>query len=145
MNRGNVKSDRIPRTWRGVLLLVTAFGLIGCGAISPVKPIRDVNSLVGRWDGGLNYQRAQYGTTHVGATWTIREDGTFEIITPRWRASGTLRVEDGQIYYYATEASGFYSDGLRASGIATLHEDAGGRYLLTSGHPDSFGYWWPAK
>ena len=140
------KTRGIARTWIVISVLLTAgFGAAGCGASMSARPIRDIQTIAGRWDGSLSYQRAQYGTTNVGATWVIREDGTYEIVTPRWRAAGTLSIEGGRIYFYSDRASGFYADGRRASGIAYLREDGQGKYLLSMGDPDVSGVWWPVK
>ncbi len=144
MNRLPVNTGRAARTWMAAGMLFAALALIGCGTAS-TKPIRDIKSVAGRWNGNLGYQRAQYGTWNVGATWIIREDGTYEIITPRWSAGGTLNVENGRLFFYSRWAKGFYADGRRASGIARLYEDAEGRYLISAGQPDASGYWWPAK
>ncbi len=136
----------IARTWMAISVLIAAgFGAAGCGATMSAMPIQDIRSIAGRWDGSLSYQRAQYGTTNVGAEWIIREDGTYEIITPRWRAAGTLSIREGRIFFDSDRTSGFYADGRRASGVAYMREDAQGKYLLSMGDPDMSGTWWRAK
>ncbi|MFQ5912949.1 MAG: hypothetical protein ACE5JS_07185 [Nitrospinota bacterium] len=123
---------------------MAAFSVPGCGTL-PAKPIQDVETITGTWNGNLSYQRAQYGTWTVGATWIIQEDGTYAIITPRWSARGTFKIDNGEVHFFSPWAEGFYSNGRRASGIARLYQNGGGKYLLSSGQPDVSGAWRPAE
>ncbi len=127
----------IARTWMAISLLFAAgFGAAGCGATMSAMPIRDIRTIAGRWDGSLSCQRAQYGTTNVGAAWILREDGTYEIVTPWWRAAGTLSIREGRIFF----------DSDRARGFASLHEGPEGRLLLsTRNEPSATGVWSPGK
>ena len=123
---------------RGIaaVILLAAVPFFGCAALSS-KPIQDFKAVAGKWEGNLTRQAAQYGTTTGAATWLINEDGTFEMITGKWRAKGTMRIQDGKIVY---------SDGPLASGIASLHVGSGGRISYSTGDaPGTFGAWSPAK
>lgn len=118
-------------------LLLAALSLGGCGTLSPAKPVQGIESIAGRWEGNLTVQASEYGTTTSGATWIIHENGTYEMITKKWRAKGRVRVYDGKI---------LFSDGPRGSGIASLHEGPEGRVLVSAGdEPGSFGSWRPAR
>ncbi len=118
------------------MLLLAAFLLVGCGAFS-TKPIQNFKMVAGRWDGNLIYQASEYGTTTMGATWIIKEDGTFVMRMKHGVARGTMRLEGGNILFF---------DGPMASGIASLHEGPDGRYLTsTSDEVGTFGSWTLAK
>ena len=131
-----VRTSRAVRRWIGAVSLLAAVPFLGCAALSS-KPIQDFKSVAGKWEGNLTRQAAQYGTTTGAATWIINEDGTFEMRTGKWRAKGTMSIQDGKIVY---------SDGPLASGIASLHEGSGGRILYSTGDaPGALGAWSPAK
>lgn len=117
-------------------LLLAALPLAGCAATAST-PVRDLKAIAGRWEGNLTVQASEYGARTTGATWVIREDGTYEMSTKRWVARGTMRLEDGKILFF---------DGRQASGIASLHEGPEGRYLSSAGdEPGTFGSWKPAQ
>ncbi|MFQ5912951.1 MAG: hypothetical protein ACE5JS_07195 [Nitrospinota bacterium] len=125
------------RSWRNWVLVMAAFALFGCGMLPPQRLIRDIESIAGMWEGNLTYHESFFGTTQVGATWTIHRDGTFEMVTNRARAKGTLKIDHGNLLFF---------DGPRASGFATLHEGPDERLLLSAGNePGTSGVWSPVK
>jgi hypothetical protein len=118
-------------------LIIAAFTLISCGTLPPPKPIRDLESIEGKWEGNLTVHRGQFGPVAKGATWDIHQDGTYEMATSRWRAKGTLRLDNGHLLFF---------DGPRASGFASLREGTEGKLLLSTGNePGTSGTWWPVK
>ena len=132
-----IASKGVVRSWKTVILLFAAFALLGCETLPPGKPIRDLENIAGTWEGNLTVHRSFFGTVQYGATWVINRDGTFEMITSRWRVKGTLRLVDGNILFY---------DGPRASGFASLYEDPERKLLLSTGNePGTLGEWWLAR
>jgi hypothetical protein len=112
--------------WHFIIILF-AFGIVwGCATLPPIQPIRDMNSIAGKWEGAIYYSAG------VSAyTLTIRQDGTWEAITPGnsplsqrigARRGGTGKLSEGK-YQYKSEATG-------GTGVFILHEEGERRVLV---------------
>ncbi len=118
-----------------VLFVGTVVG--GCSTLPPAKPVQDIKSIAGIWEGTMTLGVSQFGSVTRGATWIIKEDGSYVMITPREKGAGTVHITNGMIRF---------ADGPRLSGIAYLYEGEGKRVLI-SWHDDLSvsGGWTPAK
>jgi hypothetical protein len=113
-------------SWPFVIILMTIAFVFACATLPPIQPIRDLNSIAGKWEGVIYYP--------AGAspyTLTIRQDGTWESITPGdsalSRTIGARRVGKGKLsegkYQYKSETTG-------GTGVLILHEEGGRRVLV---------------
>lgn len=105
---------------RGVLaVFLVATLLAGCATLPPAKPVADLRSVAGKWEGTVT---AGFGT--VPYTLTIKEDGSWEAVAPAippGRFEGRMSVKDGKIR--------FISHTTGRTGTYTLHEGEGKRVL----------------
>ena len=91
-----------------------AGGSGGTSRLPPAVPIQDLKSLVGKWEG-----RITGGSTPDPFTWTINEDGSYDLEELGQR--GTLQVSEGRILFKNPAAG--------RTGTVTLHEGGGRRVL----------------
>jgi hypothetical protein len=86
-------------------LLVLALADAAAALAQPANPAPDLRGIVGKWS----------GTGHSAAgnnplEWTIREDGTVEVVagTPRGTVTGvgTMSIKDGRFFYESGSSSG---------------------------------------
>ncbi len=87
----------------------------GESPLPPVKPVTDLKSVAGQWDATAFSATAPSGSF----VWTIREDGSFEIMPPGF--TGTVRVSEGKLIYRNSATGG--------TGSLTLHEGGGQRLI----------------
>lgn len=99
-------------------LLVLALAGATAALAQTAKPAPDLKSIVGKWSGA--------GHSAAGKNpleWTIREDGTVEVVagTPRGTVTGVAKmsIKDGKFFYESGSSSG----------PVTLHEDGDRRVL----------------
>ena len=124
-----------------VFSFVVAFAF-GCATLPPIQPIRDLNSIAGKWEGTWY--------TPVGAdpiSLTIRQDGTWESTVPPnsilarrfgTHISGTGTLSEGK-YRFKSQTTAM-------TGVYTLHEGGGRRVLvIVSDDGKSRGEFEPAK
>ena len=117
----------------GVLLLVTT-ALAGEATLPPAKPVSDIKSIAGTWEGTVSLRDAEI----LRYTLTVKDDGSWEGIRYPKRAKGgrlltfqgTMSVSDGKIRY-KNETRG-------TTGIFSLHEDDGKRMLVGSSADGKF-------
>ncbi|MBI4636211.1 MAG: hypothetical protein HY727_07655 [Candidatus Rokubacteria bacterium] len=96
--------------------LLLAAVLVGCASAPPVKPIGDVKSVVGVWQGFLTTKDVR-----DPLILTIREDGSYAAATSLGGGmSGTLRIHEGKLVLQPAQGRG---------GTLTLHEGKGKRML----------------
>jgi hypothetical protein len=97
-----------------LLILSSATGAFAQAA----KPAPDVTTIVGKWSG-----TGQSAAGNNPLEWTIKEDGTVEVVatTPRGTVTGVARMssKDGKFFYESASSSG----------PVTLQEDGGRRVL----------------
>jgi len=102
-----------------VALLVLALASVTGALAQPAKPAPDLKSIVGKWSG-----TGQSALGNNPLEWTIKEDGTVEVVagTPR---GGTvtgvakMSIKDGKFFYESGSSSG----------PVTLQEDGDRRVL----------------
>ncbi len=106
------------RSFCGLLLLVLALAGPGIATAQAPKGTPDLKSIAGKWSGT---GQSSLGTNPL--EWTIKEDGTVEVIagTPSGPRTGVgkMSVKDGKFFYESGSSSG----------IVTLHEDGSRRVL----------------
>ena len=112
--------------WHFINILIVVAFVWACATLPPIQPIRDLNSIAGKWE----------GTWHgpLGAdpfSITIKKDGTWESIVPAdsnlarkfgTRFVGTVNLSEGKCR--------FKSQTTGMTGIYTLHEGGGRRVLV---------------
>lgn len=107
---------------RGVLaVFLVATLLAGCATLPPAKPIQDLKSIAGWWEGTLSTPE---GTFH--ATLKINEDGSYSATASGpspGRVEGVLRLRDGKVLWFSRTTG--------RSGAFTLHE-GDGKLILKS-------------
>jgi hypothetical protein len=83
----------------------------------PAKPISDVRSLAGKWEG---YTTNERGTFPV--TMTANEDGSYSVFVPaaNTTVTGVMQVTDGKARFRTADG---------ATGTTTLYEGEGKRVL----------------
>jgi hypothetical protein len=105
------------------LLAVTGTVLAGCTTLPPAKPVWDLSSIAGTWEGTATTLR---GTSPF--VLTIKEDGSYEGTLlggiPEKR-EGIMRLRDGKIRWES------YT--IVRTGTFTLYEGEGKRVLKGSG------------
>ncbi len=91
--------------------------LAGCASLPPAKPISDVKSLAGKWEGYTTNQRGTFPLTL-----TIKEGGSYSAFVPaaNTTVTGTMQVIDGKVRFRTADG---------ATGTTTLHEGGGKRIL----------------
>ena len=100
-----------------VLLVATV--LVACATLPPAKPVQDLRTIAGTWQGTVT---SSSGTSPY--TLTIKEDGSWEGLAPDippGRFEGKMSVKEGKIRLisHTTGRTGTY----------TLHEGEGKRAL----------------
>lgn len=105
---------------RGILaLMLMALALAACATLPPVKPIADLRSIAGKWEGTVTLFQGTFPYTL-----TIREDGSWEGTSPTLapgRFEGSVRVSGGKALWISRTTG--------AMGTYILHEGEGGRVL----------------
>ncbi len=114
----------MPYVWsrsfyRGALLfLALALSAPSVTTAQPTTPTPDLKSIAGKWSG-----TGQSSLGNNPLDWTIKEDGTVEVVagTPRGPVTGRARisVKDGKFFYESGTSSG----------PVTLQEEGGRRVL----------------
>ena len=98
--------------------------LVACATLPPAKPVLDLGTIAGTWQGTVT---SSSGTSPY--TLTIKEDGLWEGVAPDippGRFEGKMSVKEGKIR--------FISHTMGRTGTYTLHEGEGRRVL--SGRTD---------
>jgi|SRR5215472_5665480 len=86
-------------------LLVLALAVATAVVAQPANPAPDLKSIVGKWSG-----TGQSALGNNPLEWTIREDGTVEVVagTPRGNVTGVAKmsIKDGKFFYESGSSSG---------------------------------------
>ena len=96
----------------GVAVLAAA-----CATLPPAKPVQDIRTIAGKWEGTV--------TTPGGPspyTMTIKEDGSYEGSFQGGTVVGSIRLSKGKILWK--------SDTSGRTGTYSLHEGEGHRLLV---------------
>jgi hypothetical protein len=96
--------------------IIVAVVLGGCAAVPPAKPVTDLSSLAGTWQGTVYSRQGGASPTTV----TIKPDGSGE-----WSAGS----ERGTIRYSIVNERIRWSSSSGRAGTTTLHEGQGKRVL----------------
>ena len=100
-----------------VLLVATV--LVACATLPPAKPVQDLRTIAGKWEGTFT---APFGTFPYALT--IKEDGSWEGLAPTSpfpKSEGTMAARDGKVRSVSKTTGITYT--------ITLHEGEGQRIL----------------
>jgi len=104
--------------WRRSASFLLVLAIATAAFAQAAKPAPDLKTIVGKWSG-----TGQSVAGNNPLEWTIKEDGTVEVVagTPRGTVTGVGRmsVKDGKFFYESGSSSG----------SVTLQEDGGRRVL----------------
>jgi hypothetical protein len=104
-----------------------ASSLVGCAHLGPVTPVAvsDVKSVSGTWEGIVYLPRSQPGSERTDVTLTIRDDGSFDVVSKRLlgesRGTGRIVISDGRLVVEGAR-------GLR--GVGTVLRNPAGDVLM---------------
>lgn len=107
------------RRLRTLAVFLTGIVLAACATLPPARPIPDLKSIAGKWEGTVTLP-----TVTFPYTLTIREDGSWEGTSPTLppgRFEGNVRVSGGKALWISRTTG--------AMGTYTLHEGEGRRAL----------------
>ena len=96
------------------LVLVT-LAATACASLPPKKPVSDVGSLAGRWEG-------QVVATGQSLIWDVARDGAVRWTAPSATGTGKLSLRDGRLFYESSTGRSSFFD---------YHEGDGKRVLKT--------------
>lgn len=104
---------------RALAVVIAGALLAACAPLPPPKPIPDLKSIAGKWEGTVTTPGESFPYTL-----TIREDGSWWAVAPRGPGvfEGLIRVRDGRALFASRTTGG--------SGTYTLHENNGQRILF---------------
>jgi hypothetical protein len=108
----------------GIAVFLLAIGLAACATLPPAKPVHDLKSIAGAWEGMA--ARAEGVATY---TMTIKADGSWEATARGGTFEGSMRLEDGKIHSQSKTTGIKY--------MFTLHEGEGQRVLKGSSYDGS--------
>ncbi len=104
------------RTRLGLTALLAGIVLAGCATLPPARPIQDVKTLAGVWEGRIKSPSGP----DLPVVVTIKEDGSYVITSPSERVTGTIYLSGTQPLFKTSRPS---------SGTVTLYEGEGKRML----------------
>ena len=121
-------------TFWGIAVVLAAVWIAGCAGTGSRIPIENIKMVSGKWEG---YYTRKSGSRSFRrpATFTINEDGTFEMTTNLWTSKGRTLLKDGGIVF---------SNGFRASGTAALYEGKDGQELISGSQRSQASFAWSA-
>jgi len=100
--------------WQALALTVVfGMSLLPAFAMGAEKPVTDVKSLAGSWQGHA-YDRVTGKRLGKQVTLTIKDDGSYQA-SGAFTVQGALRADGGKVFFQSS----------RASGTVTLHEEKG--------------------
>ncbi len=111
---------------RAFTVALIPMALAGCASLPPAQPARDLAAIAGKWEGAV---QPGAGGPALATTLTIKQDGTYESLTPGASSPGPRLV--GSV----TAVGGKYrfkSDTTGRTGTYTLHEGDGKRVLVSA-------------
>ncbi len=132
--------------WMGrrmaTMVFLFALALGGCTSYM-TRPVTDFAMVAGTWDGTYTYQQSEFGSETIGATWVINPDGTYVMSTKKWVAQGRMKLQDGNIRFYAQPPGSTSYTSPTGSGIASLQQGPKGMmYLVSTGDiPGTHAAW----
>jgi tetratricopeptide (TPR) repeat protein len=113
--------------WRFINILIAVAFVWACTTLPPIQPIRDLNSIAGKWE-GIWYSSLGIDPMSL----TIRQDGTYEGIVP---PGSNLAIKFGTHFVGTGKLSKgtyrFKSQKTGMTGVYTLHEGGGRRVLVS--------------
>jgi hypothetical protein len=98
--------------WGFVLVALVA---TACASLPPKKPVSDVASLAGRWEG-------QVVATGQSLAWDVARDGSVRWQAPAGAGTGRLSLREGRLFYESSTGRSSFFD---------YHEGDGKRVLRT--------------
>ncbi len=103
----------IRTLWGFALLSLVA---TACASLPPTKPVTEVGSLAGRWEG-------QVLATGQSLAWDVAPDGSVRWKAPAGSGTGKLSLREGRLFYESSTGRSSFFD---------YHEGDGKRVLRTS-------------
>ena len=90
-------------TSRKLILSIAAAVLTACATLPPPKPVQDLSSIAGRWEGS---GRTSAGRMFAITDMVVKEDGTFELTVPAAanpgpKFKGAVRVVGDKLRAYS--------------------------------------------
>ncbi len=120
-----ISEDRrctLMRRGYGLTLFLIAVVLTGCATLPPARPVQNVKSIAGTWEGTVSAP----GGGRFWLRFTINEDGSYlATLVNGVTIPGNIRADGGQLFYRAAGAQGFVPGGLGGIGTMSLHEGDG--------------------
>jgi hypothetical protein len=96
-------------------LALVSLVVAACAPLPPKRPVSDVGSLAGRWEGRVL-------ATGQSLTWDVARDGSVRWTAPNGPGTGKLSLRDGRLFYESSTGRSSFFD---------YHEGDGKRVLST--------------